>query len=347
MKISGNSDFIDLSKHSDIDVEDTLTKATRNNAIATIGSMTSELKEFRFKGIRPTLVKAVSDEDKKNNKFNQDAQIAFGLVQILNAWVRAQWKLDMKILAFLQEDLKKKGCALLPSDKALPDVDTFNLDKVAGLTDNYIEEISSCIDILLHSYSSWASQNQSSTQYFTLPGLFHMDSMEGGNSPWSTLPMPGNSLTLMPLPLPKIPEHLGPSSFSEFISPLIASNPDATPPQTSQTMDAKHQSKENHKAKRKAERVLAKKDQLKDADTRFGHQEFCSVLFSPILWPLQELSQVGGKHIQGFWTMKKPSIEPSITASLPSDASTLACELSATITKTTPTCPIAFVPSPP
>ncbi|EDR13076.1 uncharacterized protein LACBIDRAFT_322507 [Laccaria bicolor S238N-H82] len=39
----------------------------------------------------------------------------------------------------------------------------FNLDKVAGLTDDYIEEISSCIDILLHSYSSWASQSQSST----------------------------------------------------------------------------------------------------------------------------------------------------------------------------------------
>ncbi|EDR13011.1 uncharacterized protein LACBIDRAFT_322405 [Laccaria bicolor S238N-H82] len=39
----------------------------------------------------------------------------------------------------------------------------FNLDKVAGLTNDYIEEISSCIDILLHSYSSWASQSQSST----------------------------------------------------------------------------------------------------------------------------------------------------------------------------------------
>ncbi|EDR02907.1 uncharacterized protein LACBIDRAFT_331898 [Laccaria bicolor S238N-H82] len=211
MKISGNSDFIDLSKHSDIDVEDTLAKvwATRNNAIATIGSMTSELKEFRFKGIRPTLVKAVSDEDKKNNKFNQDAQIAFGLVQILNAWVRAQRKLDMKILT-------------LPS----------------------------------LGYSIWTPWKGDGLE-FDKEGITIFCS----NSPWSTLPMPGNSLTLMPLPLPKIPEHLGPSSFSEFISPLIASNPDATPPQTSQTMDAKHQSKENHKAKRKAERVLAKKDQ--------------------------------------------------------------------------------------
>jgi len=61
--------------------------------------------------------------------------------------------------------------------------------------------------------------------------------------------------------MPKVPEHLGPSSSSEFHSRSIANNPDATPPQTSQKMHAKHKSKENHKKKRKAECELANRSQ--------------------------------------------------------------------------------------
>ena len=49
-------------------------------AIMTIGAMNSGLKRSCFPGIKQSLVKS--------------AQITFGLVQILNVWVHAQWKLD-------------------------------------------------------------------------------------------------------------------------------------------------------------------------------------------------------------------------------------------------------------
>ena len=59
-------------------------------AIMTIGAMSSGLKKVL--GIKQSLVKSVSTEDK--NTVDENPQITFRLVQILNVWVHAQWKLD-------------------------------------------------------------------------------------------------------------------------------------------------------------------------------------------------------------------------------------------------------------
>jgi len=130
--------------------------------------MSSELRKSRFSGIKPSLVKAVKEDNK--NPVNEDAQMALGLVQILNAWVRAQRKLDLKIspgqltpeqTPFLELDIKKNGCILPPSDEALPHVATFDLKNVTTLTHDHRAEIMKCIHILECSYSSWAMQSLS------------------------------------------------------------------------------------------------------------------------------------------------------------------------------------------
>jgi len=131
--------------------------------------MSSELKKSRFEGIKPILVKSVCKED--HRPVNEDAQIAFGLVQILNAWVRAQRNFDLEISlskltpeqkAFWDLDVNRNGCILPPSAEALPDLDSFDLKKATGLTSEDQEEIKSFVDILTCSYSSWAMQTQSS-----------------------------------------------------------------------------------------------------------------------------------------------------------------------------------------
>lgn len=130
--------------------------------------MSSELKRSRFIGIKQSLVKCASTEN--NKTISKDAQTAFGLVQILNTWVRAQRKLDLQISAgkltpeqkaFWVDDVRKNGCIFPPSEAALPDVATFDLNKVTGLTDEDLKEIGDCLDILSCSYSSWALQSQS------------------------------------------------------------------------------------------------------------------------------------------------------------------------------------------
>ena len=104
----------------------------------------------------------------KKNSPDSEIQVAYGLVQILTDWIRAQHVAEtrMKICltdeqkTFLQRDNRKNGCNLPPATKLAPktSVFTFNPD---DLDDSSLERIEYCYKIVQKSSHPWAAQNTS------------------------------------------------------------------------------------------------------------------------------------------------------------------------------------------
>lgn len=105
----------------------------------------------------------------KKDSEDTEIQIAYGLVQILNPWVRAQLMAEASLLtgltvqqkAFLRDNLRKYGCALPPATSLTPDLASFTF-KPAITDSTQLDKIDKCLKILQASSYSWSYQSKSS-----------------------------------------------------------------------------------------------------------------------------------------------------------------------------------------
>lgn len=135
--------------------------ANRKTAILALHSMS---KTTNVQRSQPLIANTI----KKDNT-DSHIQLAYGLVQVLNFWVRAQHDAETNMTTgltddqelFLQQDRRKFGCNLPPATKLVPDLSDFHF-KPHVLDTEALETITKCINILQTSFYSWSAQYKSS-----------------------------------------------------------------------------------------------------------------------------------------------------------------------------------------